>query len=360
MPAQRPNQGGLLGKLGNQLKTAHEQHKNDETTYSGFGELPAGIENGIAQLVDCKFTQIAEGKENAGQYMFYAAGVVVVPDEVEGIPVKGLRTQISEVLFETPSRTRKTIAEHYAWILNEIRKLGVDTSQIGVDDIETTVAALKEAAPYFRFRTWKGEKTTEGPYAGREPRVQNQWAGACDYTPGTDGNSGVQDNTPPTPTQTSGQGTEPPKTGGVATGLTGDEDLAALASIADDVTNSDELRQEAGGKVQETAVELGISEDDLSKAENWVAVVALIEFATAKAAAEAEQAAAEAAKPKDPDKGDIYQYQVIDAKTRKPGAVIPVEVLVSDKKTKMVTIKNLSDKKTLYKGVKFSELLPPK
>ena len=216
MPKQT-GKSSLAARLGDRGRQAFETHKSDETSY-GQVNLPGGIENGIAKLVDCKFTQIAEGKQNAGEWMFYAAGIVVSPHDHEGMPILGLRTMISEPLFDTPSRTRKTVDDHLAWVLNEFRKLGINTDELSFDDLEDVAAQLAEEGPHFRFRTWKGSKqeiekrdgkffvgdkkyATEAaakaanPYVGSEPMVIHQWGGHVEWQGGDESQDAVIDNT---------------------------------------------------------------------------------------------------------------------------------------------------------------------
>jgi hypothetical protein len=53
MPPQR-QQSDILAKYRDRAQQAHEAHASDETEYSQFGELPDGINGGIAQLVEVK------------------------------------------------------------------------------------------------------------------------------------------------------------------------------------------------------------------------------------------------------------------------------------------------------------------
>lgn len=179
--AMKQTNSTLLSKLGDKARKAHEAHRYDDTEYSSFGDLPPGIKNGVAQLVDCKFVQIAEGKQGAGNYMFYAAGSVQIPKVHDGVPIEGLRTQISCPVFDTPDRkNRQTVADHLKWIYNELRKLGVNTAEMELDELEATVAALVEAGPYFRFKTFQSEPTPEFP----DPKVQHIWLGLAEnYEP---------------------------------------------------------------------------------------------------------------------------------------------------------------------------------
>lgn len=237
MPGQKVA-STLKGKLGGKLAKAVEAHKNDETTLGRGGDLPKGIEGGVAQLIECKFDTYKKG-ENTGEYFFYAAGAVKLPLVHNGIPLKGSRTQIGpEPMCDTPNLTRKTVDEHVAFVLNEFRKLGVDTSDLSPDDFESTAATLKEEGPHFSFRTWamdkdeivqkggkwfvmRSGKQTAGPfpteaalkkvkpYAGSEPRVNHDWRGICEFMEEEGGE--VEDNTADddTPAEESAEGEAP-------------------------------------------------------------------------------------------------------------------------------------------------------
>lgn len=420
MPKQ-VTRSGLLGKLGDKLRRAHEAHKGDETTYSQFGDLPPGIENGVAQLVDCKFTQIKEGKNNAGEWMFYAAGVVVLPRSVGGIPIEGLRTQISEPLFDTPNRSRETVAEHLAWIYNQLRLLGVNTSEMQVEDLEATAAGIKEIAPYFRFRTWRGDATKEFPNL----RTNHVWNGCIsDFDPDEAGVGGAVDD----------RGTPGGAAGPSGAGEDFDEfgDLSALAAKADNNRLSEKVRKEAQDKLEEAALERGIDLEVIHGADTWADVLEMIRSGPGEAAANGETEeppakpsrakpagkapaasakAAGSAKPGKggkapakpakapepgpeeepaedeeeageepaeeeapieeeeadsewvPEKGELYLYQAVDPRTKKP-AVDPktkgpklteVEVVKVDLKARKADVKRLDDKKVV-KGVAWDEL----
>ncbi len=374
MPVQR-TQSSLLGKLGDKLKKAAAAHKEDPVEYGNI-ELQAGINNGIAQLVDCKFMPIAAGKQNAGEYMLYMAGIVKVPTEHSGIPVQGLRTSVTEIICDTPGRSRKTIDEHVAFVQNELKKLvGKDEAAANPDlfsgeNLESTAEMLKEAQPHFRFRTWKGSKqvvakspdgkwrvfdeddkgnrspnkrmtgawTTEeaakkaNPYAdGREPRVNHDWQGRCEYT--SDGSEGaVVDNTAP-----SANGTP------AATEESEGVDIAAL------VTAAAEGNEKAMAKLNELAQKAGVDSKDVEGAGNWGEVASLIEVHQGGGAQgeEGEVPAEEPAEPKPPEKGDLYSYKPFDPKTKKKGKAIEIEVVSVDKAKSTVTAKSNDTKKLL-------------
>lgn len=342
MPVQKAK-SALAAKLGGRLAKAHEASKDKEVKYSEFGDLPEGIDGGIAQLVDCKFdTYKKDNDPNKGQYFFYAAGVVKSPTEHNGIRIEGLRTSITEPMCDTPSRSRKTVEEHLDWVYNELKKLGVDTSSIDYHDLEQVAAALKEAKPHFRFRTWKGQKQATGKYANQEPRVQHSWNGVIHNYESNGDYSHVVDNSDDNP-----EGALDNKD---ATKPTDDDvpDLTAMAKLAD---SGD---QEAGSKLENLALEAGIEKSEIDDATSWAVVVKAIE--KSKAAAGDEGSSEDV--PWEPAKEEVYKYAPAGASVDKKGKkkLTECEVLSVDKGKKTVVLKNLDNPKVQYKSVPWSDL----
>jgi hypothetical protein len=204
MPRQSSKVSGIFSRYGSKAVEAFNKHKGDETEYGNFGDLPPGIDGGIAQLVDCRVLEIKEGKQNAGELMFFARGVVVEPEQVEDprtglvVRIKNRNTTLSEPLFHTPGRARETFEDHMAYVLNHLRKLGLSTEDITATDEEfnSQLATLKESAPFFRFGTWMGPKNDQYP----NPRVNHRWEGTQgleDYTPPDEGSPVEDDATGP-------------------------------------------------------------------------------------------------------------------------------------------------------------------
>jgi len=327
MPRQT-SKSGLAGKLGAKGKAAVKGHRTDGTSY-GQMELPEGIEAGVAQLVDCKFDIVKEGKTNAGEYYFYAAGVVHQPKDAGGVPVEGLRTSIMEMVCDTPSYTRETVDDHLEWVLNEFRKLGVETEQLEVEDLETVAEQLKEEHPFFRFRTWKGQKQTTGQYAGKEPRVQHQWNGVCEYEgDGTEGEAS-DDTGEASPEET----VEEPAV----------EESSGLAALAEAADGGDE---EAAATIGEKAESAGI---DPSEIATWTEVVELIEGAEVGAGGEAETPLP-VNEDWQPAKEEIYFFKPKGARKR-----IEAEVTAVFVTKKVCNLRSLEDEK-LYKGVSWEKL----
>lgn len=374
MPAMKTT-SGLMQKLGNRLKTAHAKHANDETTFSGGGELPAGIENGVAQLVECKFGTYEKG-DNQGEFYFYAAGIVVSPVAMpDGLKVAGLRTSIMEPLCDTPTRSRATFDDHLAWIYNELRKLGVNTAELDPSNLEAVAEALKQAKPYFSFRTWKGQKATEGPYKDQEPRVQHQWNGLREFNEASGQSSGVEDNTlpepesKPIPTTTKSPTTKQQPTKQKQPTKQPEpepqpefnefQDLDSLLEAAEGDDG-----EEAIAKLTEMAIAAGASEDEVTNSASWADVVEMIKNPRN---APVENTVTEAEPEEEewnPSVGDVYKYQPMDPKTKKPAVnpktkkplKIEVEVTKVDPVKHLVDVKNLDDGKTKYTGVAWEAL----
>ncbi len=305
----------LMRKLGVAGAKAIAAHKDDETTFSGGGNLPEGIDDGVAQLVDCRFGVYKEGN-NKGEHFFLAAGIVVEPNQVGNTRVEGLRTQIMEPVCETPGRSRETIEEHIQWVLNEMRKLGVDTSEVDGDNLEETAEALKEEKPYFSFRTWKGKPTDAYP----DPRVNEDWRGVCDYVPTDEENEVVE-------TEDASVVGDPEEVEA--------EDMSELAVDAD---GGDEAAQT---KITDAAEAKGIDADAYA---TWSDVVDAIQ-GSSETETEPENEGVE------PEKGDIYGFK--PPKARK---FVDCEVTAVFEGRKTCNLKNLNNQK-VYKSVSWSKLV---
>ena len=346
MPSQS-GKSALFAKYGEKFKQAAKVHENDEVQLSGFSNIPENV-NGVAQVKKCYFKQIAAGKQNAGEYIWYAEARVVTPPEHEG-----KLSMISEPVFDTPTRTtRKTMADHLGHIQNELKKMGA--TDVGPEVIEQTCAAIQELQPFINFRTWKGTKQTTGPYANKEPTVQHSWEGAADFAdPNTDPAAGVADASAPgdaTAFDEFGGGGGSATAEAAAPAEDGEPDLDALAETAG---GDDDEAQAARDQLTAIANAAGIDDKTLEAADKWVDVVGLIR-ATGEPAAEPEIGAETA-----PAKGGVYLYKVIDPKTKKPVVdpktkktkkPVECEVTAVDAKTRTVTLKNLDDRKTMYKA----------
>lgn len=368
MPKQSAK-SGLTAKLGTVGAKAFEAHKADEVVLSAGGDLPAGIDDGIAKVKNIKFGQYKEG-DFKGEYYYSARAIVVEPKKYAG-----LATQIGpEPMCDTPTRSRKTVEDHLAFVMNEYRKMGINTEEIGYDDLETTAAALTEDGPYIRFRTWKGSKQeivekngkfyvgdkeykTEAAakaankYVGVEPRTQHDWRGLAEgYVDESDASSGTEDETETEEAEAEAVEEEVVEEETVEEEVAEEEtevaeeeeegpDLDALAKKADKKDKA------AMKQLKAIALEAGLEEDAVDNADDWKSVVTMINDA-ATPAEEEEEAVVEEEEEWKPKKEETYKYALLNPKTKKKSN-IDVEVMTVSEKNESVTLKNLETGKTL-------------
>lgn len=337
---------GVLAKLGDKLRKAHREVRSNEVRYSSGGDLPE-INLGVAQLVECKIDQYKSG-DNKDQYFFYAAGIVKEPKESNGIPVEGLRTSIMEPLCETPkSRTRKTIAEHWDNILNELKKLGLEVDGVEADDvINDLIPALKESKPHFRFRTWAGQPTKEYP----NPRINHDWKGVCDYEVNGDTDDGVVDETAEEVEEEVADVEETVdetvETEEVAGDYNADEDVAALGAAADEGDN------DAIERLDTLARSLDIEPDNIPSWSEVAEQIVALQSVDEEAAEAEEEIEEESVAVK---VGDVYTYGLseLDPKTKKVKTrKVEVEILSVNADAQTVTLKSLDTGKTILGGNK--------
>jgi hypothetical protein len=295
MPAVKPTAGAknVLAKLkAGGASKAFDGHKSDETKFGAGGDLPDGIEGGIAKLTEAKLDLHKEGKNKDKPYMMLT-GIVVSPKTHNGLNVEGLRaSKIIGLYAVGQGKSAKTQDDQIGVALNEMRKLGIETKDLSLDDWEDALNALLQEGPYFRFRTWKGEATPQFP----NPRVNVEFRGKCEFTENGEGTEPhLEDSTESAAEE--GQEAEPAE---------GDEDWAALGELADGGDT------DAATKITAKAEELGIK-DEAEGAENWTAAGVLIVETLAGGAPEGGDEGEPTPEPWKPKKGDFYDY-------KKPGA----------------------------------------
>ncbi len=412
MPVQKRQTSGLLGKYRDKIKEGHEQHKGEETEYKSFGDLPEGIEDGIAELRECKFDVHKDG-DNKGETYFTIVGIVCEPkthtytDEhkvTRTVKTEGKRFSVIEPLYDTPKRTRKTTQDHIGKIYDYLRRLGVNTKEIDEDSLEETANSLADKSNgtiYFTFRTWRGKPATTGEYAGKEPMLQQTLVKWCDYTPAEDAatsdvNDGSKTVEQPKAKATNGHvptATAPKPTGKPTTtkkplppvdeelptdtdpdaeaeaAAEGETDLETLIQLADaqDQTSMDMLKK--------MAMDAGVEEADVDNANNWTEVVELMQAAmegTSGSEPEEEPTGVDQEQEEEEQEyvwktDDVCLYKPLDPKTKKPFKDTkdpkkdrkPVECTVTgvDKKGKTVNLKNLDNPKLTYLKIAWSDLI---
>ena len=325
--AKQTVKSGLAAKLGDAGRKAVAAHKDDEVDLGFGGDLPPGIEGGVAQLTRCWFDQYKEGK-NKGEYYMMAMGTVIEPVEfVDGlskevIHCEGRQTKIGPLpICQTEKRG---LDENIGRVLNELRKLGVDTSGLELDDLESTVEQLQSEAPYFRFRTWIGKATPDFP----NPTTQHDWKGVTTFEgqPTDD----VQE------VNTNSDGGAPFDAQSESSEASGGEvDLSALGAAGD---SGDE---DAIAQLTSLCDAAGINPDDI---ETWSKVATML----------AGDGGGEATAPAGdftPEVGQVYYFKPPKAKK-----AVECEVTAVFDKSKKVNIKNLDDGKTIYKSIAYDAL----
>lgn len=409
MPAQR-QQSALISKLGTKLDAAIAKHAGDEINY-GLQGLPAGISNGIAQLQECYFNTVEKGKDNAGALYWRAMGIVVDPETNDrGVPIKGLQTSIMVRFWQVKDSkgNKLTDESHIAKVMNELKKMIPDCcDSVGsAADLEEVCKAVSEAQPYFRFSTEQGKETID-PVTKKvlyEARVWERWHGSKgleNYVP-PDSAGAVVDNSAPAKAAPARNGTAkngaPAKSPAAATakkptskpaakvveeeppaeefnefddgsGAAGDEggDGNPTPSLAELVEQADQDTKEAQDTLTDMALKAGASKKQIQAAKTWQEVADIIEAATDSAATEAgtveeetEAVVEEATEEEDgtPAVGSVYHYHPVDKTTKKP-TKDPIEVEVKEVNASKETVDalNLTNGKTLYKGIPWSKLV---
>jgi hypothetical protein len=239
----------IADRLERELGSEFELHKNDETTYGGGSDLPAGINGGIAQLTEMKIDEYKEG-DNKGKLYLQIAGVVKSPEEHAGVKIAGLHTRKMLKLF---ANNRDSKEQAVSKALNEVRKMGGITSEIKARDLPKLMEALKNEAPHFRFRTYSF--TPPGAADDAEPMIIHEHKGKMDNYE-SNGSSGVVDNT----------GT--PSDAGAS--QVSDEDWDAVLAAA----NSDD--GEAQTKLQDTCKAMGMTAEEVDAIGSWEECVEII------------------------------------------------------------------------------------
>lgn len=337
------SRSGLASKLGTAGAKAVKEHREDETRM-GFVNLPGGIKHGIAKLIDCRFSQYKTG-EQEGEYFWLAAGAVLKPEVHEGVPVKGLRTQIMIPLVEAKIRSGKragetiTVDERLAEVLNEMRKLGYDTSSLEVTDLEAACEELKELEPAFRFSTrssmYTPPKTKVNPKPETKEFINESWHGAVDFD-GDITSSEVVDETEEVESL--------PDDEAVADAEEGEElDLEALGTAAD----ADD--EEAQAALTEQAEAAGL---DPNEYELWAELAAVLSEADTAEVQEDEEEVVE--EEPEPAVGECWKYTPKKANPKKTAYDFEITAVFKAKKT--VNGKNLDKKSEVVRSVPWSEL----
>ncbi len=368
--AAKVTQAAMKAKVGDRLDGHLKANANAKTNY-GRINLPGGISNGIAVLEECYFAEHENDgpTHKKGQLYFRAMGSVVSPEEVNGVPVAGLQTSMIIACYAKGDVTEEEAFFGENGVTNEMRKLGGETFTRGVktvSDLPGLAEALEKSHPAFRFSTQESKevKNPDGSVKFAS-RVWERWHGG----------KGLENYKPPVKAKmdatklapsTNGHATAATLTAnpGIATPLTANRTTAVTTVTPPNDqgpgTTVDALcaRAKAGDsdameELQNLCTEAGIQDDQYAKLD-WDEIARYLhEDANATTGDDA------AAKPTEPNPGDIVGYCPLIGKAKKPGAKVSCEVQSVDKVQETVTLKNVSDKKgQVYKDVSWNDLLP--
>jgi len=370
--------------LGKTFKSSlNKQKKKKQTFTPGGGGFPNGIEFGVAKISSMKIDVYGRG-DNKGKPYFMMRGVCTSPKTIkldgDTVDVAGIQdTLVMEPLFDTPTRARKTEAEHIAYLLWILQEMGVDTDDMDDDSLEdgSLFKAILEDKPHAKFRTWKGEATKDFP----DPRVNVQFGGIKNDVVSEEGDDDdvvdetddeVPDETEPDVVDEAGEEEEEAKPAPkkprrkkkkVAKAEPepepeedededededeGDEDLEELAKAAD----ANDEDEESAAKIMEAATKAGVSEEDAESAANWVAVVELIKEASG--GDDEEEPTVEEEEDEDeeisPAKGETYFY-------KPPRFKKAVEIEITKVLARAKKVSGKTSKGNTYDNVPFDKL----
>ena len=368
MPAQKTTANkGFLDKMRNSAFAKHVGDAAKKEIQYGPEQLPAGI-RAICQIHDIGLKtydsdtkmKTAEGKSAAGEYYFYAVGVIVepemhvYPDGVER-KIAGRQVRINVPCIATKTAGGKVTSQEDQCdkIMQEIGKL---TSQDYIADasfeqIPDLIEGVKQSKPYFNFATSvKAASTEKGP-DGKTPKypegVWENWNG----NRGLESYQGPDAQATTTVDNTGGDGGSNNATSAPA----GDEpDLDALVEAA---TNQD---QDAIDKLTELAtacgVELGPDTDapanTVNGADSWQTVREWIDAGGAPDLPAEDQAF-------EPTVKAVVKYKAPVDPKKPTGAkkTFDCEVKSVNKGKRLVTIRNLTNK-VEYKDVSWDDVEP--
>lgn len=299
------------------------------------GSLPAGIEGGVARVKNLKVDVVAVGRQNAGKPYYLVEGTVVSPEEFEGMKIEGSSFPINEPLYDTQTRSRKSVQDHVDWMLWTLQELGVSTDEVDFSEIEdgSLFSQLMEGEEmFFKFRTWKGQKQTVGQFAGREPQVRVEFVSGVEEPGGSSREVSVEE----------GGSTEADTNYAVGI-LSGDLEALGKAADAGDDAAIDRLTEEA--------LKAGLSQKDVDDAKHYSDIVPAIQSAGAP---EPEPQKDDEEDNDDgewiPQKGENYYFKPPKAKSR-----FFVEIMTVNKSERTVTAKKDDDGR-IYKSVSWDKL----
>lgn len=332
-----------LGGLGKKMAKAWSKHKDDETSY-GIINMPPGINNGVAQFSDYSFGKYKNGN-NKGVDFCRLSGVATEDfSNDHDVPTKGLQTGIMLPLGTTKtSKGERSAEENIAAFANEIRKLGIETSEYDIfedDSLLEMMETLKEEAPVFRFTTtkeddqgryfenWRGTKGLEEYSVEDDEEVEEEEEEDEEST------EDEEDSEEDGETEEDAEGDEESEDEEESDS---DVDLEELAALADDED------EEAAETLTALADKAGVDPNHYA---TWKEVVAVL-------TEEEEEGDEEEEEEYTPEKEDVVMYKPPRAKKATECTVLRV---IKSKKT--VDLEDIENEGKTYKGIPWIKVKP--
>lgn len=353
----------LLQELGNEFVQAHEQAKKVKPKQGDT--LPSGVK-GIAKLRDISIKKIKEGN-NIGKLMFYADAIIQEPISHNGFSVRGKRTFITEPIYNTPTRKRKTLKDHLEEMYGILKMLGVPVEKLNPRDIEPALAALKatKGGVFIAFRTWQPPAATEGAYAGKEAMLMQFWDERVNYEMKDATKTAVSVTLPDDPQDLLPAVSEPEPEPGTFMAAIGPDtaemnglsvsieppldpalvdqmDLDSLAKRGDIDKDLD-----ACTRLQDMARQSGVSEEEINLAPSWTALAELIKGKS---------------KPADDNTislaiGEHWNFRPLDPKTKAKMTIpLGVSIIKIDEEKGTVDLALIKNPKMVYQNIPATEL----
>lgn len=331
-----------------------EAHRHD-VPKTGFVPLPGGIKGGIAKVTFAGF-----GKNDNGEY-FRAEAEVVSPTEVNGTPLKGLKTTRIAMLMDTDHEA-SVVA-----VLDILKLLGcefpagspVDPGAIGA----AITAANQPVCIRFSTRESPPAPNPKKPGEMYPPRVWEDWHGVVvgyvppGAAPSANGN-GYHAAAAPTqpkvaepapwteaaiPVPKTPVPPEPePQTFPLTDTYRDDEDLDSLGSRASHDKGS-------ADRLTELAIACGYTEQDVEDSDSWTKVVEWIKGGGAKAVAKEDVV---------PIKDNHCWYSAPDPKSSTGGKRPRKEFAIKEVKPRKRTVDlvQVDDKSRKYADVPWGDI----
>lgn len=339
-----------LAKLGARVAKAHEAHKNDETKY-GIVDLPAGIKRGRAKLATCKFAEYKEGKNKGELYAMFRS-IAETPEIHDGTRVRGQGVMQMIPLCDTVKtkdgkEVTTTFEEHWAELLNELRKFGLNTAAMPNHNVvEAAMLSLENSHPqhWYSTRGWTPPKTQKDP--NPKEMVFVQFDGVL-----------TSEELASEPAPSPSSGFAEPEGGGGGDDAGSGSDTASGGEdfdLADIAQNAETGDMSAIDLMKDAARKVGITEDEIDNSSSWVSQgegTSLYEMIVAKQSEGEGQTGEPEAPAWEPKVGATCTYTV-----KAGGKQKQVKIEKIDKKAETADLLDLADKKTKIAKVPFAKL----